>query len=284
MKEKMVKYKESVKEAFALDGRVAIITGGAGLLGEKHAEAIAEMGGIPILIDIDEKRAQECAQEIANVFRVKAKAYYCDITSEGSVKKLLSMVMKQFKKVDILINNAANNPKVEGGAARLKSRLENFPLQTWNKDMDVGLTGAFLCSKIIGTQMAKQGKGVILNIASDLALTAPDQRIYREPGQKEGEQFTKPISYSVVKSGLIGMTRYLATYWAKKSVRVNAISPGGVYNDQNEGFVKRLSNLIPLGRMADKDEYKAAIVFLVSDASSYMTGANLVIDGGKTCW
>ena len=284
MKEKMFKHKNSVKEAFALNGRVAIITGGAGLLGAKHAEAIAEMGGIPILIDIDEKRAQECAQEIANVFGVKAKAYHCDITNEEAVKKLLSKVLKKFKKVDILINNAANNPKVEGGSARLKSRLENFPLQTWNKDIGVGLTGAFLCSKIIGTQMAKQGKGVILNIASDLALIAPDQRIYREPGQKEEEQFIKPISYSVAKSGLLGMTRYLAAYWAKKGIRVNSISPGGVYNDQNEGFVKRLTNLIPLGRMADKDEYKAAIVFLVSDASSYMTGANLVIDGGKTCW
>lgn len=280
----MTIHKDSVKEAFSLDGRVAIITGGAGLLGVKHAEAIAEMGGIPILIDIDEERAQECAKEIVKIFGVKAKAYHCDITDEEAVKRLLSKVLKEFKKVDILINNAANNPKVEGGSAKLKSRLENFPLQTWNKDLDVGLTGAFLCSKIIGAQLAKQGKGVILNIASDLALIAPDQRIYREPGQKESEQFTKPISYSVAKSGLIGMTRYLAAYWAKNGVRVNAISPGGVYNDQNEGFVKRLTNLIPLGRMADKDEYKAAIVFLVSDASSYMTGANLVIDGGKTCW
>ena len=284
MKTKIAIHKDSVKEAFALNGKVAIITGGAGLLGAKHAEAIAEMGGIPLLVDIDEKRAQEQAKNIADRFGVEAKAYYCDITNEKALKELLSRVLKEFKKVDILINNAANNPKVEGGASGLSSQLENFPLDTWNKDMDVGLTGAFLCSKIIGTQMSRQGKGAILNIASDLAIVAPDQRIYRKPGQKEEDQFTKPISYSVVKSGLIGMTRYLATYWAKKGVRVNAISPGGVYNNQNEGFVKRLSNLIPLGRMADKDEYKAAIVFLVSDASSYMTGANLVIDGGKTCW
>lgn len=284
MKEKMLKHKNSVKEAFALDGKVAIITGGAGLLGAKHAEAIAEMGGIPILADIDEKKAREQAKNIAEMFGVEAKAYHCDITNEKKVKELLSKVLKKFKRVDILINNAANNPKVEGKAAALNSRLENFPLDAWDKDLSVGLTGAFLCSKVIGAQMSRQGKGVILNIASDLSIIAPDQRIYMEPGQKEEEQPTKPISYPVVKTGLIGMTRYLATYWAKKGVRVNAISPGGIYNNQNEGFVERLSNLIPLGRMAGKDEYKSAIVFLVSDASSYMTGANLVVDGGRTCW
>lgn len=276
--------KGSVKSAFSLKNKVAIITGGAGLLGFKHAEAIAEMSGVPILLDIDEEKAISSAKKIKNTFNVDSVGFSCDITNEDSIKKALSKILKQYKKVDILINNAASNPKIEGEGLKSKSRLENFPLDTWNKDLSVGLTGAFLCSKIIGVQMSKQGKGVILNIASDLSLIAPDQRIYREPGQKEESQFTKPISYSVVKSGLIGMTRYLATYWAGKGVRANSISPGGVYNNQNKEFVKRLSNLIPLARMADKDEYKAAIVFLVSDASSYMNGANLVIDGGRTCW
>jgi NAD(P)-dependent dehydrogenase (short-subunit alcohol dehydrogenase family) len=163
-------------------------------------------------------------------------------------------------------------------------QLERFPLEVWNKDLAVGLTGAFLCSKVVGTEMARRRSGVILNIASDLGVIAPDQRIYREPGKSDEEQPAKPVSYSVVKHGLIGLTRYLATYWADRGVRVNALSPGGVYNGQEEGFVKRLSQLIPMGRMADLDEYKAAVVFLVSDASSYMTGANLIIDGGRTVW
>ena len=155
-------------------------------------------------------------------------------------------------------------------------------MEVWNQDIAVGLTGAFLCARTFGEVMAQKGKGVILNIASDLALISPDQRLYRKSGLPEQAQSVKPVTYSVVKSGLIGLTRYLATYWADRGVRCNALSPGGIYVDQEEDFVQRLSQLIPVGRMATKDEYKAAVAFLVSDASSYMNGANLVIDGGRT--
>lgn len=275
-----------VKEAFDLTGRVSIITGGAGLLGVKYAEAIAEMGGSPVLLDIDTKKAASCAEKIIDTFGVRCLGLGVDITRPEAVSNALSKTIDTFGCVDILINNAANNPKVEDTDRSDShwSRLENFPLEVWSQDLSVGLTGAFLCSQIIGSTMAQQGKGTILNIASDLALIAPNQRIYRQPGLSEDQQLVKPVTYSVVKSGILGLTRYLATYWAEKGVRVNAISPGGVYNNQNGDFVERLKDLIPMSRMAHTDEFKAAIIFLVSDASSYMTGANLVMDGGRTCW
>lgn len=283
MSERSVK---PVREAFGLAGRVAIITGGAGLLGVKHAEAIAEMDGTPVLLDLDGEKAEVRAREIAATFGVQALGLTTDVTQPKAIAAALSKTLQTFGRVDILINNAANNPKVEatGLSNAHWSRLEDFPLEIWHQDLAVGLTGAFLCSRIIGSEMAQRGKGVILNIASDLAVIAPDQRIYRQPGVPEEQQPVKPVSYSVVKAGLLGLTRYLATYWAGKGVRVNAISPGGVYAGQDAEFVQRLSNLIPLRRMAHPDEYKAAVIFLVSDASSYMTGANLIVDGGRTSW
>src|SRR5207253_5511600 len=277
---------ESVRAALDLTGRVAIITGGAGLLGIKHAEAIAEMGGIPILIDLRGDKADACAKKIKNIFGVQALGLHCDITQPQMVGEVLSVSLERFGRIDVLINNAANDPKVgsEDQSMPQWSRLENFPLDVWSRDLSVALTGAFLCSQIIGSEMARCGKGVILNIASDLAVIAPDQRLYRAEGLPDDQQPVKPVTYSIVKTGLIGLTRYLATYWADAGVRVNAISPGGVFNGQPETFVRRLANLIPLGRMAQLGEYQGAILFLCSDASSYMTGTNLVIDGGRSCW
>ncbi len=255
-------------DKFKLNKQVCIITGGEGLLGKKHGEAIKDAGGIPISLDIAGKPD----------FKV-------DIRNKKALEKVKEKILKRYQCIDVLINNAANNPKMENAKEQKNwTRFENFPEDVWQDDLDVGLKGAFLCSQVFGDYMAKNKKGVILNISSDLGLIAPDQRIYRKEGLKEEEQMVKPVTYSVVKHGLIGLTKYLATYWAEKNIRVNAVCFGGVYNQQDEKFIKKLTNLIPLGRMANQDEYKAVILFLISDASSYMTGSTLIIEGGRTCW
>ncbi len=275
---------ETLINRFDLKGRVAVITGGAGLLGTQHAEAIARGGGVPVLVDIAAEAAQRQAVRLAQLTGRPVHACAGDITHPAAVAVLAETIERTVGPVDILINNAANNPKAEAQSVPQWSRLENFSLAQWTADLSVGLTGAFLCSQVFGSTMAARGHGVILNVASDLAVIAPDQRLYRQPGLPDDQQPVKPVTYSVVKSGLVGLTRYLATYWADRGVRVNAISPGGVYNGQPEDFVARLQNLIPLGRMAHIDEYQGAVLFLCSDASAYMTGANLVIDGGRTTW
>ncbi len=277
---------KQVMDNFALHGKVAIITGGAGLLGRKHAEAILEAGGIPVIADIDPAATTQACQDLSNQYHADCLGIVTDITRRDSIQQLVTQVLDRYGRLDILINNAANNPKVESTADSKQewSRFENFPLDAWQADLQVGLTGIFLCCQVIGSAMAARGGGVILNIASDLGVIAPDQRIYRREGLDEDNQPVKPVTYSVVKSGVLGLTRYLSTYWAAQNVRVNAISPGGVYNGQSDEFVQKLTNLIPMGRMARVDEYKGAILFLVSDASSYMTGSNLIIEGGRTVW
>jgi NAD(P)-dependent dehydrogenase (short-subunit alcohol dehydrogenase family) len=273
-----------VGSRFSLHGRVAIVTGGAGLLGVRHCEAIASAGGIPVVADLRADIAQAAASRIAMATGGECVGLECDVTSSSSVEGMLAAVLDRFDRIDVLVNNAANNPKVETTSARQWSRLENLPLEMWHADIAVGLTGAFLCSRTIGAEMARRGTGVIVNIASDLAVIAPDQRLYEKPGLDSHQQPVKPVTYSVVKTGLVGLTRYLATYWADAGVRVNALSPGGVYDGQPDEFVSRLATRIPLGRMADVNEYQGALLFLCSDASSYMTGQNLVVDGGRTCW
>jgi NAD(P)-dependent dehydrogenase (short-subunit alcohol dehydrogenase family) len=270
---------------FDMTGRVVVITGGAGLLGRRHAAAVARLGATPILVDVRRDQADQSAAQVSHEFGCHCIAIHADITNEESVRGLLEDVLARYGRVDVLINNAANNPTVGNSSSDVEwTRLENLPRNVWDGDIAVGLTGAFLCSQTLGAEMARRGRGVIINIASDLAVIAPDQRLYARSDRPSLEQPVKPVTYSVVKTALIGLTRYLATYWADRGVRANALSPGGVYDGQSEDFVARLTTRIPLARMANVEEYEGAIMFLSSDASSYMTGANLIIDGGRSCW
>jgi NAD(P)-dependent dehydrogenase (short-subunit alcohol dehydrogenase family) len=265
--------------AFDLTGRTALITGAAGLLGPEHAAALAEVGANVVLTDVDEDRLAKALSTLQAIFGDLITARAMDITSEASIRQ----VQDKVGPIDVLVNNAAVDPKFDrsSGSTEL-SRLEHFPLADWDRQISIGLTGAFLCARTFGTDMAARGHGVILNIASDLSVIAPDQRLYRRDETPADAQPVKPVTYSVVKTGLIGLTRYLAAYWADQGVRVNALSPGGVYNDHPQDFVDRLSRLIPMGRMGHLQEYRAAVQFLCSQASSYMTGQNIVINGGRT--
>ncbi len=273
-------------EKFDLDGKVAVITGGAGLLGTEHAIALAQAGAEVVITDVQENAARDVASRLASQHGLNnCLGLGMDVTDADSIRRTQEALLARYKGIHILVNNAAVDPKVkEGNVLVESSRFENFPLEQWHFQLEVGLTGAFLCSQRFGGWMASHGGGVILNIASDLSVFAPDQRIYRKEGLAESQQPVKPVTYSVIKTALVGLTRYLATYWADKNVRVNALSPGGVYVNQPEEFVRKLSHLIPMGRMARREEYRGAVQFLCSDASSYMTGQNIVIDGGRSVW
>lgn len=268
-----------------LTGKTALITGAAGLLGVEHAAALAAIGAKVVLTDLNEAALEQALQRLQDEFDANQfLAHKMDVTALSSITAVKEQ-LSNHGGVDILINNAAIDPKVKQDNSLLEtSRFEHFPLEQWNFQLNVGLTGAFLCSQVFGTAMAQRGNGVILNIASDLSVIAPDQRLYRREGLPEAQQPVKPVTYSVIKTALLGLTRYLATYWADQGVRVNALSPGGVYNQQGEEFVSRLTNLIPMGRMANPDEYRGVVQFLCSDASCYITGQNLVADGGRSLW
>lgn len=268
---------------FSLVGRVAVVTGGAGLLGPRHAEALAAAGGIPVIADIRLEVAERVAADIAERFGVQTMATLLDVADEASVEAATALVLDRFGRVDILVNNAANNPRVEDGMTAF-TRLEAFPLAQWNADIAVGLTGPFLCAKHFGAAMARAGRGCIVNIGSEYGMIAPDQRLYRVEGLPDSRQPAKPVSYTAVKAGLHGITLYLATYWAGAGVRVNSITVGGVDNGQDSGFVARAASRIPLGRMGRPTDYQGALVYLCSDAASFVTGANLVVDGGKSVW
>ena len=268
---------------FDLSGKVALVTGAAGLLGVEHSIALAEAGSDVVMTDINLEELEISVETVLKITGVSPTTMLLDVSDQDAVSSVRKELESQGKIVTILINNAAVDPKVNSDATiRESSRLENFDINKWNIEVGVGLTGAILCSSEFGPGMAAQGDGVILNIASDLAVISPDQRLYRKEGLPNAEQPVKPVSYSVIKAGIVGLTRYLSTYWASSNVRCNALSPGGVYTSQDDAFVERLSNLIPLGRMAKREEYRGVIQFLCSDAAMYMNGQNVIMDGGRT--
>ncbi len=266
-------------ELFSLKNKTAIVTGALGLLGKEHCKALSEAGANVIAADINEL---ECA-DFAKTLQTESMGSGLDVTNPDSIKKLRDKVLQKFGHIDVLVNNAAINDMFENPkAAAEQSKFENYPLELWQKSVDVNLTGVFLCSQIIGTEMAKQKSGSIINIASTYGITAPDQSLYIK---KDGSQsFYKPPAYSATKGAVIMFTKYLAAYWGKAGVRVNTLTPGGVENSQDEFFIEKYSAKTPLGKMAKPTDYKGALIFLASNASSYMTGANLIVDGGWTAW
>lgn len=263
---------------FRLDGRVAIVTGACGLIGKEHCNALSEAGAFVIVADLNEENATTVASSLPNAIGVAV-----DITNKKSIESLRDRVLSKYNRIDILINNAAINDMFEHPEqAGELSKFENYPLDAWQKSLDVNITGTFLCSQVIGSVMAKAGRGSIVNVASTYGIVGPDQSLYEKPDGSQ--EFYKSPAYPATKGAVINFTRFLAAYWGHLGVRVNTLSPGGVENSQDEWFVNNYAKRTPLKRMAAPTDYKGAIVFLASDASAYMTGANLVVDGGWTAW
>ena len=278
----------NMNDHYNLNGRTCLITGAAGLLGREHCHALAAIGANVVVTDVNKNRIDDLTEELKAVY---PSSFFVgsvmDVSSEESVRSISEELKSNGIHVSILINNAAIDPKVNNDRSALgtSTRLESYSIEMWNAHLNVGLTGAFLCSKVFGLEMAySKSPGVILNIASDLSVIAPDQRIYQIPDLSAEEQPVKPVTYSVVKSGLVGLTKYISTYWASNGIRCNSLSPGGVYNGQPEDFVQEITHRIPLSRMARPDEYRSTVQYLCSDASSYMTGQNIVVDGGRSVW
>jgi 2-deoxy-D-gluconate 3-dehydrogenase len=268
-------------EKFRLDGRVAIVTGGAGLLGRQFCRALASSGAEVVLADLDREKTNEVVASLQGE-GLKVYAFELNVTDPASCSKMVDAVMKKSGRIDILVNSAALDPKFDPQhVVKQSDSFEDYPLDLWQRALEVNLTGMFLATQAIARVMVGMGKGSIINICSTYGLVGPDQRIYQREGQPA--RF-KPAYYSTTKAGVLGFTRYLAAYYASTDIRVNALTPGGIYDEHDEAFVQAYSSRTILGRMARKDEMDAALIFLASEASSYMTGANLVVDGGWTAW
>jgi len=269
------------RDLYDLTDRVGVVTGGAGILGQETTAALADHGAAVAVVDIDLKRAAAHAAHLATTYGVRAIGVACDITDPGSVTHRADLVEGELGPIDILHNNAATKG---GDMEKLFATVENYELETWREIMAVNLDGMFLVSQAIGGRMAARGCGSIVHTASIYGATmGPDQRIY-EGSEYLGRPINTPPVYSASKGGVVGLTLYLATYWASRGVRVNALTPGGIRSGQNDEFARRYSARVPLGRQARADEVAAGFLFLASDASSYVTGQNLHVDGGLSAW
>jgi NAD(P)-dependent dehydrogenase (short-subunit alcohol dehydrogenase family) len=273
----------SSPNSFDLRDRTILLTGGAGLLGREFAAALAAAQAHVVIADIETEAAQSVATEITAKTGVKALGLEMDVSDRTSVHDAVKQTLDTFGQIDVLINNAAIDPKFDPThQVEHMGSFEDYPLELWNQSLAVNLTGMFLCAQAVARPMLAQGKGVIINISSIYGLVGPDQRLYEN--SDHATPVYKPVTYSVTKSAVTGLTRYLATYWAGKSIRVNTLTLGGVFNQHEDEFVQRYSARTPSGRMAQRSEYNGALLFLASDASAYMTGANLIVDGGWTAW
>ena len=264
----------NMRKVFDFSNRVIVITGAAGLLGSEYADGFCQAGGNVVLADKNFEKCKKLAAKLEKKYGVKSLPIKLDVTNPNSIKKMVAHITKKFSKIDVLVNNAIY-PEI--GKIK-KTKFEDFPLDVWKKGIDVNLTGMFLCSQQIGKIMKKQKNGVIINISSIYGIKGPDQRIYGKT------KIIKSALYATTKGAVINFTKYLASYWNRTGIRVNTLSLGGVEENQDRDFKKKYSDKTMIGRMAKKDEYVGALLFLSSDASSYMTGSNLVIDGGWSAW
>jgi len=273
---------DPISKAFDIQGRNIVITGSSGTLGSQYSHFLSSVGANIILIDLDYNKNKKLEKEIKKKYHTNVHAYQVDISDSKKVKSICKEIISDYHHIEGLINNAGFTSKFakEQKSKSYVASFEDFPLGIWKNTLDVNLTGTFLCSQEFGREMKKRKKGVIVNIASHYGLIGADQRIYGDSG------LNLPVSYAASKGAIVNLTRYLAAYWHGKNIRVNTLTPGGVFDKKHhsKNFVKKYSEKTILNRMAESDEYNAAILFLISDASSYMTGSNLIIDGGWTAW
>lgn len=273
----------TIFDKFRMTGQTAIVTGGVGLLGKEFCKTLAQAGADVIVADLN----AEAAASVAEAIRAeggKAQGVGVNVTDKSSVDRMVGFALEKTGRLDVLVCSAALDPKFDNTQGKHLNDFESYPLQMWRDALDVNLTGLFLCAQSAARPMKAQDHGVIINICSTYGLVGPDQRLYERPGQDPTQRQFKPVFYSVTKAGVVGLTKYLATYYAGTGIRANCLTPGGVYNDHDEVFNSQYSARAVLGRMARKDEMSGALLFLASDASTYMTGANLIVDGGWTAW